>query len=1074
MSPVKTFPTSGLPTGVCMKPLGDRRVFVVAGRDAPQLSVYDVDSFEHLRDIPLTGLEFVDYLAASANPNDPYVYFSTQSIKETKVQRTSNDGPPSTADRLGRVNLLTGEQSPNTTASFNDITVSPDGQRLWARFTANTASVSGEWEHLQNFTGNSDDVTIYLKRDPPARAPMRFLGDQVASNRFIFSPTLRVFRAETDFYPGAVFEHRPILVGTNDKGIVFASANDYRQLATIPLPDPWISKYSQEDVVDFRQRGVAGASLQTPFLDVQADSRRERAVLTTGNLLLISPLSFVKLPDEPSLALRTELPERIAPDEPFEIPLETVVPIEGAVIEAVHNSDWLPDEEQTIVGQDAPGKRSPLPLALKQDMRKDSNSVILTNYDFLEGMSYPFWLRVGREMMRVRKRADFALMVQRTMQIGHSTEERVAVIDNSGREMPIGPPEKRGIRLELRAALSDDQDWILVNDLRALKEQPLPAEMVVGSETMTLLSIDEFKNTLQVKRPKPKGHSVSDKVVVMKPAESDSQSSLVPNVRDGKLSWTPTSAQLGRQTVRLRVRTGALSRDWFWEVRVERTDGAAPRLAANTSGKNTPDDGKAGGGDKGGPGSAFHVLGIEPLRGSKLGVIWGQSKPPHDNLPGGAIPTSPDGKYYLGVCDVTTGAVLRHKELSQPISAATIHSTGIYAATPLDGLPPSNLAPKRSQIVRYDGETLEPISEVEVSCPVYRLQTIADRYLSAPGVRLQIPDLTGAAPVEFPMPLTSAGRCRSGWVWDGVLWDEAMQKPQLILMPGLLSPLSEQQQNAGLASAPGGTIRITPNSCYTCTFGPLNTPFEGEFPLVSLPGAISSGRGVVRIHSWADASKFAGRSLPTLKSATLFEEMKLPLELRPLFLRMSAGYVAEGDGMAHVAVMGRLYRVPLPQPNETSQEFRFVEQQSALSLPASTFNKVSYSAPGAVRYQLELRHDRAPSDLELPAIVGLESNDGNFELPQFDIDALIAHLFSRLRLDNVTVRVDQKIEAITSHTKRYNRVFKQLTGRPLKGIPTFVYASVVAEHGDGQSKAGLSHCYILEIPAEYVRDAIWR
>jgi len=61
LAPVATIPTKGLPTAVCLKPLPDRRVFVVAGLDAPELMLIDAETLEPTGRLVLSELKYVKF-----------------------------------------------------------------------------------------------------------------------------------------------------------------------------------------------------------------------------------------------------------------------------------------------------------------------------------------------------------------------------------------------------------------------------------------------------------------------------------------------------------------------------------------------------------------------------------------------------------------------------------------------------------------------------------------------------------------------------------------------------------------------------------------------------------------------------------------------------------------------------------------------------------------------------------------------------------------------------------------------------------------------------------------------------
>ncbi len=61
------------------------------------------------------------------------------------------------------------------------------------------------------------------------------------------------------------------------------------------------------------------------------------------------------------------------------------------------------------------------------------------------------------------------------------------------------------------------------------------------------------------------------------------------------------------------------------------------------------------------------------------------------------------------------------------------------------------------------------------------------------------------------------------------------------------------------------------------------------------------------------------------------------------------------------------------------------------------------------------------------------------------------------------------MERIEEHVKRLTPAYRQLTGKKPRGVPFPIYVSVIAEHEDGQQKAGLAHSYLIEVSMEAVK-----
>ena len=78
LSPAAEIATAAVPTAVCQKTMPGRRVWVVAEQDAAKVRVFDADSLQELGEVTLEDLVYVNFLTASPNPDDPFVYYVTQ------------------------------------------------------------------------------------------------------------------------------------------------------------------------------------------------------------------------------------------------------------------------------------------------------------------------------------------------------------------------------------------------------------------------------------------------------------------------------------------------------------------------------------------------------------------------------------------------------------------------------------------------------------------------------------------------------------------------------------------------------------------------------------------------------------------------------------------------------------------------------------------------------------------------------------------------------------------------------------------------------------------------------------
>lgn len=570
-APVATLPTDGLPTAVCLKTLPDRRAFVIAGQDEAKVVLVDSESLEPFGQIMLEGLKFVDFLTGSSNPDDPFVYYSTHRYKRIGPSASETEDNK-TAERLGRINLVSGEQDGHTQQQFADVTVSANGELLYTRESFTPVGAIGAWSELLEFKGGSAGLNMGGLPRNYSKSPVCLLGETISGDNSVYSQSMNIHMARLDYSPGAAFRHRPVLVGLSKGVVVFGSANDYRRLASIRLPMDWLPIDRVAQVDDFRLRHNLSPNVRSAFLDIRADSTREMAVLTFSEHLVVAPLDRAQLPDEPALFVRTSLPDRVAPGQLVQVELELETETEGVVFEYVPHTDWLPNEKQPLLGIMPPGEPSPRPLELHSGVSAEQSFVILKSYKPLAGMKLPIRLRIGNEVMLITKYERTKMIVQRTRVVAHGVSERVAVVDEVGRDLttPRTPPKPKGKTLTLAAAVNSQQTIIFVTDLRPLSDEELPIDIQIGDEKMVLASVDNFKTALNVKRTEPANHSVTSEVLVLNEAAlAGPAAPNLPTVEGRTFRWTPTADQLGRHTIRMRARAGKIVHEWFWEITVD-------------------------------------------------------------------------------------------------------------------------------------------------------------------------------------------------------------------------------------------------------------------------------------------------------------------------------------------------------------------------------------------------------------------------------------------------------------------------------------------------------------------------
>ncbi|MEZ6137529.1 MAG: hypothetical protein R3C53_21790 [Pirellulaceae bacterium] len=1014
LEPVKKIPTRGLPTAVAIKPLQDKRVLVIAGQAEPLLLLVDMDTFAPVGKVVLKDVAFVDYVGGSSSKDDPYVYYSTANTNENNP----------TINLLGRVNLLTGEQDAHSTSQFYDAVISEDGKEVYARPVDRSQGWLGSWE----FMAKAKQSTPGLKTWRPD-GEVVLLKDRAAVGRQILDPSLDVLELISQFPVDAGFRSKPILFGVGGTlperedlpplYLAFGSANSFRMFGAIPLPYTWFNdrKDRKPKSTDFRARGDLTSELSSYYYAAHADDKRELAFILTGENLVLAPLDQLPpIPQEPLLELTSTLPEKVVVNEPVEIDLASTQA--EAVFEYVPNTDFLVSEKVRLLGVLPPGTPSPRPLEIVGTLKREATYIYLRDASPLAGRKLPFLLRIGNEVVQVRKITGNRLTVVRKFPERHYDRDRIAVVDDSWRPIDLatsssGPTGKPFV---LTAALNSSQTVIYVNDLSPFAGEGLPLEIQIGDERMTVTNVDDFRTELTVSRREGADHSVSSIAVILQDTDPATSPSL-PSVAKNKLRWTPSSSQIGKHIVRIKARHGTQERDWFWNFEVVGDEAQLP----------------------------FLVKGIEPQEGTQEAVVWGSSPKP-------AV------KHFVGVYNVADKKLIKHAEFPKEILSAVLHGENIYAC--LNIAPAGSRQEMPTQVVRIEKASLKSVGQAAVPQHCPKIQVIAGKYLACYArrntLRFDIPQLKPTEPDPGEYPYAICGRLGDRWLWDGVVWDQAMRKPEFLLFPVHFETGSHVHEESRISGVFGGSIFMFTQGPQAGAWFPDNSAYiEGKHMLSHYPGGLSCENGELLGYSWADPSV---RTVGTRRKATAYRL----IDRRP---GIEPGYVAEANRNVQVALDGKLYSVPLEEVYELQDSFRFDERQDKFVLQTGKPNRISYSAPGARKYQLQLFLNRPKYSFDTTPDISAESTDGAFSL-EFDKER-----FARLALgmSNAMASPGPAQANVRNYLERISPAYKALTGQLPKSVPVPVYVTVLAEHEDGTRKAGLAHSYLVEVPAAEFR-----
>lgn len=442
LNPVAELPSRGLPLAACFKQTQNGGVFVVSGDGSPALDCFDSTTFEKVGRIELPKTAYADYLACSANPEDPFVYYSTDNLKTT-VGRGHYS--------VGRANiaLMQFESQANRLRYLvADFVLSADGGVLSAR-----TPQGGNF--FTRYVARGTEAELHQIAYQEAHPYVAHTDRQaVCAGSKILSPSFTHVlgsvlpeRSKTEDYqtePSAFFRDRPVCFGISAtvERLFFASSNNWKVIQEIPL-SKGIYKKGRRSSDDIRFRMNVTSDMSSPMLWAHADDARGLAMMVLSDRLIVAPLKSLKLPDEPSLVIQSELPTEVKVGEPIEISL-TTSPSNATVF-------FLPGRMpvkryfSATLGSPQPKKKSGLKLQAMVTSGQDG--IFVSDVSPAKQRELPFRIKIDNEVMLVTGVDDFKdrLQLQRTDPSQHSVVATIEFLDGDDEALPAMPEVVNGV-----------------------------------------------------------------------------------------------------------------------------------------------------------------------------------------------------------------------------------------------------------------------------------------------------------------------------------------------------------------------------------------------------------------------------------------------------------------------------------------------------------------------------------------------------------------------------------------------------------------------------------------------------
>lgn len=530
----------------------------------------------------------------------------------------------------------------------------------------------------------------------------------------------------------------------------------------------------------------------------------------------------------------------------------------------------------------------------------------------------------------------------------------------------------------------------------------------------------------------------------------------LPTFSDNKICWTPGRNLIGKQDILITATLGDDRRSWIWPIDI------------GYQGTEELFD--------------FYVQGISGSPQSKLAVVWGIA---HRDVP---IRYPQDGQAakkvdasFLATYDTVNRKTLNRIQLPYDIDDATLHPTGIYAISSNSQTSTVSVNQSPGRLLRFEIESLKRIGSMplNLSNPLGELSSFQIQaqgtnelaVLSKPilldphrvasvcsDYRIAIPELNLLA-TSYPRKFRMRSLDASSPIQDGILWDKSLGVPKLLIDPSEILDTFGNNNND--------------TSLWENIYWPSKRKLPGTYVSTAKLQARATSRGIYL---------YSPEQNPTIKK---FEPVAVISFPKPdgsdnsvkgttdEFDQVIKSHEIEAQCGAYLYATsaGRLFRIPVRSLPEAPDVFALEEKQDHFVFRAGEKVKWNYSAPGATKYSLQvylhmrrstwqgLEYDDSPSK----KLIDLQSNDGQFEFEiekEMVIDAVSNYL--KVYFMNPSFSLIELIGLIDIMERPYRR----LTGKMPTTVPAVVTLVINAQDRDGQQKAKLSHCALVEVPIE--------
>lgn len=484
--------------------------------------------------------------------------------------------------------------------------------------------------------------------------------------------------------------------------------------------------------------------------------------------------------------------------------------------------------------------------------------------------------------------------------------------------------------------------------------------------------------------------------------------------------WTPTSSQIGKAELKVRLTDGATSHSEVWQVRVGQHRLEVP----------------------------YFVRGCEPSTDGKQVAVWGHDWPPPKVE---SFNYRPPEKSYITLIDVARETVIASTTVDAAVGQVELNAHGLFAANS-NGFGQGEMVVMRlsvpelkvvAQSQLITGFLTSLADKVMVS---RRQDDSASRLYALPSLKpIAQPHLEG----RISAPALPAGRVVGGWLMEGVLWDEGLKTPKLIRSPPefMVCPFLGQ----GPASQPPPLEGFGLRAAY----GPPSFTLDLAQSRPTLPAEIPAAIRIKKDNYGALFLDFVDIKETILRSVQVREASDFG-PYHP-YSHPEVHHLTATSDRVFYSQRGSAFVIPVVGENGAfPQPFHVLPQQSTLVLASNKVNPVQYqSNPEATRFELLIP---ALSTSDRPFV--LESATGKFDL---DVREAAKQLVNKIEEGRNGQGPSMDAGYLAKQEALARNAFRQLVGRQPNGMPYLLEVFVRATSKDLAVDV-LPHAFLLELP----------